>query len=774
MDKKTEASVVETCGHATLPRLIQRWLKHLALHAECCPELLERLPREALDVDDLSLLLEQLTERLDAHEESLRIESAVFDNVKEGIVVTDTDGRIVRINRAYSLVTGFGAEEVRGKRPGDFLRSGMHNPEFYQRMWSDILGLGHWQGEIWNRRKNGEAFLEHLTITSVKDASGKIINLVGVFGDITDLRRIEHRLKRLNHYDNLTNLPNRTLLTEQLTRLILQANRAERFFAVVCFDLDNFHQLNTLHGEPVGDQILLEIANRLHNAVREGDMVGRLGGDEFVILMANLKDQKGLEIALARLHDELAHTFHVGGKELSITASIGATLFPDDKADADTLLRHANQAMVDAKQAGRNCYRLFDPRQEENVRYRVEQMERLRQAMLQNELRLHYQPKVNLRTGKTVGAEALIRWQHPEQGLLSPAAFLPFAEDSQLMVELGDWVIEHALDQAADWKSRGLDITVSVNVAAVQLQRADFVDKLERALSRRPNLSPQCLELEILESSAVRNMEQTRDVLNACRQLGVGAALDDFGTGYCSLSYLKLIPASTLKIDQSFVRSMLGRREDLGLVEGIISLARIFDMEVVAEGLETPEHGVLLLRLGCDLAQGYGIAKPMPAEQLPAWVAGYTPHPSWNTWSNLDWDLSDFPLIVAQYDHIDWVRRILRALDGDTPDLDSIELHNHKECRLGRWYYGRGMEHYGHLQEFKAMEAMHQEIHHIGPRVLQLLAAGDKEAAHAECMVLLGLKTKILDYMQSLQAAVARHNTPPPAEHRPVFRPDAY
>ncbi len=774
MDIKTDASVIETGGQATLPRLIQRWLKHLALHAECCPELLERLPSEALDVEDLSQLLAQLTERLDAHEESLRIESAIFDNVKEGIVITDAAGRIIRINRAYSLVTGYSQEEVKGRRPGDFLRSGVHGPDFYRRMWFDIVSKGRWHGEIWNHRKDGEAFLEQLTISAVKDEKGAIINLVGVFGDITDLRRIEHKLKRLNHYDSLTNLPNRILLSEQLTRLILQANRAGRIFAVVCFDLDHFKQINELFGERLGDQLLLEIANRLHGAVRDGDTVGRLGGDEFVILMTNLKDQQGMEIALARLRDELAHPYLVSGKEINISASIGATLFPEDNNDADTLLRHANQAMVDAKQAGRNCYRLFDPRKEENVRYRIEQMEHLRKAMQRGELRLYYQPKVNLRSGRTVGAEALIRWQHPEQGLLAPAAFLPFAEDSQLMIELGDWVIETALDQLVAWQAQGLDIKVSVNVAAVQLQRADFVDKLELALRRHPQIGSRHLEMEILESSAVRNMEQTRDVLNACRLLGVGTALDDFGTGYCSLSYLKMIPATALKIDQSFVRGMLGRREDLGLVEGIISLARIFDMDVIAEGLETPEHGVLLLRLGCDLAQGYGIAKPMPAAQLPEWIASYTPHPSWNTWSSLDWDLSDFPLIVAQYDHIDWVRRILRALDGDTPDLDSIELHDHRECRLGRWYYGRGLEHYGHLQEFKDMEAMHREIHHIGPRVLELLAAGDKEAAHAECMALLGLKSKILDYMQSLQAAVARHNTPPPPEFRPIFRPDAY
>ena len=774
MDKHTEIDLSCCETRTALPRIMQRWLMHLAVHAENCPELLEKLPQEALSIDALSRLLAQLTDRLDAHEESLRIESAIFDNVKEGIVVTDAAGRILRINQAYSRLTGFSEDEVRGRRPGDFLRSGVHGPEFYQRMWSEIREKGQWQGEIWNRRKDGEAFLEQLTISSVRNTSGEIINLVGVFGDITDLRRIEHKLKHLNHYDSLTNLPNRTLIQEQLTRQILMANRAKRVFGVVCLDLDQFKAINEGHGEAVGDQLLLEIANRLHGTVREGDTVGRLGGDEFLLILTNLKDGEAFEIALCRLREELTRPYFLESGEISITASLGATLYPDDNADADALLRHANQAMLEAKRAGRNCHALFDPRHEENVRVRHEQRESLRQALRQGELRLHYQPKVNLRDGRTVGMEALVRWQHPERGLLGPATFLPYAEDSPLMVELGDWVIDTALAQIKAWNAEGLRLPVSVNVAARQLQEPDFADKLESALRRHPDVEPGQLEMEILESSAVRDVELTRQVLNACRLLGVGAALDDFGTGYCSLSYLKQIPATTLKIDQSFVRSMLGKREDLGLVEGIISLAKVFEMNVVAEGLETPEHGVLLLRLGCDLAQGYGIARPMPAEAVPAWVRDYQPHPSWSTWAGLDWDLSDFPLIVAQHDHIDWVRRILRAMDGETPALDDIELRDHHQCRLGRWYYGRGSQHYGHLPEFKSMEEMHREIHRLGPRILELLATGAREEAHAQCMALLELKARILDHMQSLQAAVARHNTPQDDSHRPIFRPDAY
>jgi len=761
---------------ADLPRIMQRWLKHLAIHAENCPEIMERLPREALDVDDLAMLLDQLMHRLDAQDKALSIESAVFDNVSEGIVVTDANGVIQKVNRAYSQMTGYTQAEVEGKRPGDFLKSGVHGPDFYKSMWSEILTNDFWHGEIWNRRKNGEAFLETLSISTVKNAEGKIINLVGVFGDITDLRRIEHKLKQLNHYDSLTNLPNRTLIMEQLARQILQANRGERIFGLVSLDLDHFKKINNKYGNQMGDELLLEVANRLHSAVRDGDIVGRLGGDEFVIIMTNLKDHRSLEVALARLREQLAVPFMIDETGVTTTTSMGATVYPEDNADAETLMRHASQAMMEAKQRGRNCYQIFDPKQEENARFRREQMERLREALHAGEMRLYYQPKINLRTGKTVGAEALIRWQHPEQGLLFPASFLPFAEDNNLMIELGDWVIETALDQVQSWNQLGLDLMISVNVSALQLQQSDFVSKLEQALRRRPSVRKGQIELEILESSIIQDMESTRGVLHACLQLGVGAALDDFGTGYSSLTYLKQIPATTLKIDQSFVRNMLGNREDLGLVEGIISLARIFEMSVVAEGMETPEHGVLLLRIGCDTAQGYGIAKAMPPEEFPTWIQDYQPDPSWATWANIDWDLSDFPLIVAQYDHIDWVRRIMLAMESNCPSdlLSENEVRDHRQCRLGKWYYGRGRSLYGHLPEFQAIEDMHREIHRLGPRVLELSSSGDKETAHTECLSLLALKSKILDSMQSLQKAVASQAKHSVADNLPAFRPDAY
>jgi predicted signal transduction protein with EAL and GGDEF domain len=361
----------------------------------------------------------------------------------------------------------------------------------------------------------------------------------------------------------------------------------------------------------------------LRQLVRGGDTVARLGGDEFVILLTELSSPAQCEHALQSLLHEIARPLQLGELQLQLTASIGATLFPYDDCDADTLLRHADQAMYQAKQDGRHRYQLFDSQQARQQRNHSEQQARVGDALAAGELCLYYQPKVNMQDGRTVGAEALLRWQHPVLGLLLPAAFLPQIEDSPLISRVGQWVIDTALAQLAVWQRDGLQLTVSVNVAASQLQQPDFVSQLAQSLARYPALSPQHLELEILESAALHDMGQVSDVMQACQALGVSFALDDFGTGYSSLTYCKRLPASLLKIDQSFVRDMLENSEDRAIVAGVISLARAFGRDVIAEGVETTAHAHALRSLGCQLGQGYGIARPMPAETLPGWVAAW-------------------------------------------------------------------------------------------------------------------------------------------------------
>jgi EAL domain-containing protein (putative c-di-GMP-specific phosphodiesterase class I) len=370
-------------------------------------------------------------------------------------------------------------------------------------------------------------------------------------------------------------------------------------------------------------------------------------------------------------------------------------------------------------------------------------------------LELYYQPKVNLRDGRIIGMEALLRWQHPEQGLRLPDEFLPHVEHDDLIIDIGEWVIRTALRQIAAWHDDGLDLKVSVNIAARQLLRPDFIDRIRACLDDFRDVPRGYLELEILESSAIENTAHVRTVMQACQALGIRFALDDFGTGYASLTYLKEIPAEVIKIDQSFIRHVLDDADDLTLVEGIIGLASAFRRFVVAEGVETAEQGVLLMRLGCDLAQGYGIAHPMPAGLVPDWVGNYRPDPQWALWADTEWEMVDFPLLVAQYDHIKWVKRVAMYLEGAGLQLTDAELTDHHQCRFGHWYYGHGMSRYGHLPEFHALEAIHAQVHQVGPKVVSLRAKGESDLARAKLHELLQLKDAVLEQLSKLQSIVA-------------------
>lgn len=420
-------------------------------------------------------------------------------------------------------------------------------------------------------------------------------------------------------HDSLTGLPNRSLLRDRMRQAMASAKRTGRMLAVLFLDLDGFKQINDQYGHSAGDELIRETSSRLVSSVRAGDTVSRLGGDEFVILL-DIASIDEMGQCLERIMAEVRNPVPMDGHAVSVSVSIGVTLFPQNDADADALLRHADMAMYQAKQAGRNCYRIFDLNMDQSARLNFQMRDRIAQAIDRKEFCLYYQPKVNLRTGGIFGVEALIRWNHPERGLLPPLEFLPFAEGSELIVRIGDWVLDEALRQVSSWRETGLDIVVSVNVASEQLHETGFCGKLRAAISRYDNLEPGCLELEILESAALQDIRFVKDVLNECKALGVMLSLDDFGTGYASLAYLRHLPVDILKIDQSFVRDMIEDREDLSMIEGVISLAKIFNRDLIAEGVESAEHGMLLLQLGCDKAQGYGIAKPMPAERIPGWV----------------------------------------------------------------------------------------------------------------------------------------------------------
>jgi diguanylate cyclase (GGDEF)-like protein/PAS domain S-box-containing protein len=569
-----------------------------------------------------------VTERKRA--ESLVQAASVFTYAREGIMITKADGTILNVNDAFTRITGYGREEALGKNPR-LLSSGRQDKSFYAAMWADMNDKGHWYGEVWNRRKNGDLYLEALTITAVRGSDGGIEHYVALFSDITAVREHQSQLEHMAHFDALTNLPNRLLLSDRLLQGLAHAERRENTLAVAYLDLDGFKVINDRYGHEAGDRLLVAIADRMKQTLREGDTLARLGGDEFVAVMGDLADVDASLPMLSRLLASAGQPVAMGDQILQVSASIGVTFYPQAQPiDADQLLRQADQAMYQAKLAGKNRCHIFDAQHDSSVRAQNESLERIRLALIDHEFLLYFQPKVNMRTGKVIGAEALIRWQHPDRGLLPPALFLPVIEDHPLAVAVGEWVIDTALAQIESWQLVGLDIPVSVNVGARQLQQVDFVERLRAILAAHPQVNPFWLELEILETTALEDIEQVSKLIASCAQLGVSFALDDFGTGYSSLTYLKRLQVRTLKIDQSFVRDMLEDPDDLAILQGVIGLAAAFKREVIAEGVETVKHGSVLLQMGCDLAQGFGIARPMPAHELPAWAIAWRPEPDWD------------------------------------------------------------------------------------------------------------------------------------------------
>jgi diguanylate cyclase (GGDEF)-like protein/PAS domain S-box-containing protein len=485
------------------------------------------------------------------------------------------------------------------------------------------------------RRKTangGWKWLRSVGKVSERDALGKPLRVVGIHTDIQLLKAHEIQLEHMAHFDALTGLPNRALLADRLQQAMAQALRHGRRLAVVYLDLDGFKSINDAHGHDTGDQLLKAVSLRLCAALREGDTMARLGGDEFVAVLLDVQDVGACRPILERLLAAARQPLTLGELPVAISASLGMTFYPQaDEVNGDQLLRQADQAMYQAKVLGKNRFAVFDAVQAREAQGRQQTLDRLRQALTDHEFVLHFQPQVNMRTGKVVGAEALIRWQHPTLGLLAPGKFLPDLSGHPLAIEMGNWVLNAALNTQREWRAAGLALPVSVNVDAQQLQDPDFVPTLKALLRQHPELNPGDLELEVVESSALEDVTQASQTMTDCAELGVGFALDDFGTGYASLTYLRRLPAGLLKIDQSFVRDMLDDPDDMALMAGVIGLANAFRRRVIAEGVETAQQAQALLTMGCDWGQGYGIARPMPGALLPAWAAQWKPPPEWKT-----------------------------------------------------------------------------------------------------------------------------------------------
>ena len=558
---------------------------------------------------------QDITERKRA-EEKLRQSAMVFESTRDGVVITDPDSRIVAVNRAYREITGYGEEEVLGRKPS-ILRSGRHDRAFYQAMWASVLETGYWQGEIWNRRKNGEIYPEWITISAVRDDKGELTHYVGVSTDVSQLKRTEEDLAHLAHYDPLTDLPNRLLFQSRLEHALEGAPEHGRQVAVLLLDLDRFKDINDSLGHPAGDALLQLVAGRVRQRLREDETMARLGGDEFALLLEHLADPQEAASLAQDVVTLLATPFRLeDGHEVYLGGSMGISLFPNDGASATDLLRNADTALYQAKENGRNRFCFYTGNMNADTLARLELEGALRGAAERGELVLHYQPKVDLRTGRICGAEALVRWQREGHGLVFPLQFIPAAERTGLIIAIGAWVIDDACRQVRAWSDEGLgDVRMSVNVSARQFYAGDLETVVTGALGRH-GVAAQHLELELTESMLMESPEEAVRQLQRLKSVGVTLSLDDFGTGYSSLSYLSRFPIDTLKIDQSFVRDIVTEPTAATIAVSIIALAHRMQLRVVAEGVETETQLGYLSMNHCDEMQGYYFSRPLPASEF--------------------------------------------------------------------------------------------------------------------------------------------------------------
>jgi len=548
-------------------------------------------------------------------EEELRLLAAVVENTGEAVMVSDARNNIMTINRAFSEITGYSQEEALGQNPR-LLKSNRQDLLFYQAMWKSIQDKGRWQGEIWNRRKNGAIFPVWQTITVIQGEAGEVINYVSVFSDISSIKRSQEELNYLAHHDALTGLPNRLLFVDRLKHALMRAEREGNHPAVLFLDLDRFKNINDSLGHPIGDIVLQETATRLNKLVRKEDTVARLGGDEFVVLIESVSEAQSVALLAEKVIASFDMPFRVKAHQLHLSVSVGISLYPQDGEDTATLIRNADAAMYLAKEEGRNDYQFYTAALTTAVFERLTMETALRHALENEELVLYYQPQYSMKTGKVIGAESLIRWQHPELGFIFPDRFIPLAEESGLIESIGKWVLRTACRQMSEWLHEGLVLRhMAVNISGVQVQRGAFVQTVREAL-QDVDLDPRHLELEIIETFIMQKTDWAIGILDELKSLGVRMAIDDFGTGYSSLSYLKRLPVDKLKIDRSFIRDIAHDTDDEAIVRAVVALGQTLQLEVNAEGLETKSQYNFLKKLGCDEVQGFLYSKAVSPEDF--------------------------------------------------------------------------------------------------------------------------------------------------------------
>ena len=681
-------------------------------------------------------------------EQNLLKEKNLFENylntVESIIVSLDLKGHIILVNRKACELLGYRAEELIGKQ---WFKICLDQPEGMQKVYPIFKEMikGKLEGSEYNENKivtkSKKKYLIAWHNSYLRDAEGNITGTLSSGEDITLLKEQQKRLEHLAHFDTLTNLPNRLLLSDRLNQAIIYAKRHKSSLATIFLDLDSFKEINDTHGHANGDILLKIISNRIQEILRESDTIARLGGDEFAIILHDLKNKQDCLLMLKRILAVCSAPVISNDIVMQVSASMGVTFFnQSDKLDADQLLRQSDHAMYQAKLAGKNRFHIFDAAEDENLRNHNEDLDSIERALNNNEFIMYYQPKVNMRNGKFLGAEALIRWNHPTKGLLSPGAFLPIIENHNLLVNLDSWVIKSVIEQIQKWKKEAINIVVSINLSAMKLQENNFIDKVINLLDEYPEVKASDFIFEILETSALEDISHISYIMKECNNIGIDFSLDDFGTGYSSLSYLKNLPAKQLKIDQSFVRDMLDDVDDMAILEGVISLASAFRREVIAEGVESIEQGKMLLRLGCEQGQGYVIAKPMPAQKLEEWIKTWKSYPQWENIEALSRD--DLPILYAITEHKIWIKKVIAYINKEEPVSSDLDFKN---CRFGIWLYNQSVDESQRSKVLEKIKKLHLEIHNnINAIVKQHIEQPEENTEHIVKKIL-GYRDKFLE-----------------------------
>ncbi len=695
---------------------------------------------------DSWILRKSLRYALLRHErdEQDRLARSVFEHASEAILITDSEGKILQVNEAFTQITGYSQEEALGQTPA-LLKSGHHNEHFYRKLWQELQAQGQWRGEVWNRRKNGELFAEQLNINAVRDQRNEITQYVALFSDITQMKEEQRSLHHKANHDALTGLPNRSLFLDRLEQAFVSLRRHGGRLAVVFLDLDGFKPVNDTYGHDAGDWVLQEVSQRILGCLRAEDTLARIGGDEFVLLLQHQTDMPLTLKLLQRVLSEVGRTFHWKQEELRVSASLGVSLYSGESGvTAEHLMQQADEAMYQAKKAGKNDFRFYDAALAVTAAEQVSRESEIRTALDKQELQIFYQPILDLQSGQPVAVEALLRWQHPEKGLLTSDEFIQDLEAADLWLNLHQWVLEQVLLQLNAWYARGLQLPISLNIAAGQLKQPRFPELLyQQCLGRLP--APGSLSLEVKELDALDKLSAMESLQAACEPLGIRLVLDDFGAGYSSLPFLKRLGVAELKTDRTFIDRLLDSSSDLAVVEASLGLATAFRCRLTAKGVEQAQACYLLARLGCHQAQGRYLCEPLSVQGLEAWLKSRKSVGAWSSEYGL-YQRDDLPLVTAAVDHRAWVHQLEEFLAGHLQHPPPLKLD---ACRFGRWWHAQTGELSQHPL-FKRLGEIHTEVHTTAESILQAYQKQQQAEIEALLIRLQGLKSELLQGLEDL------------------------